>query len=733
MLTKKDKKKRYNKKTRSLTGHEFSGTWTEQSRKAWENAGGSNLGGSISSVAGGIGGIVEAGMANAPIADTTEQEQEREARENWQSSASDNDSLLAEMASDVSINENTNWKSIRGVTPGQMVGNTLKGVVSGAGAGAKVGGPWGAVAGAAVGLAGGLAGIFAGNSKARKKAGELNEAAKKANLAKAQTLTAKAGALDQAADQRALAAYAAYGGDINTPKFPDFPSEITEFNAGGSHEENPYDGIPQGIAPDGLPNLVEEGEVKYDNYIFSDRLMLNKNDKKKYKFLKGKTYADAAKAIKKELGIDERPNDLIAKTDLEEHLNVLSTLQEEERAKKGLRGENRMMYKNGGHLFAGDEDYDGQYEREGRWAAYDGILPFSTPSFPSPSLMKPELEGRPDFVSEDAVYNLAPTFNKKGIVKKDKKGNTIYKRLSDDEANYPLVTGKNAQLTPIGFPTSREVTPITASDLQLNTPAEWRKSSTQQSQKTSPNTGSSFLQAAPAIGSAIGTIASIFDRPTYEHTKRLTQAEKPITPITYTPTHQDIRLDRFDTNYHANKLAAQAGATRRAVREQTASNPYAATAALLSADANAQSQMGDLYRKAAEYNQGIALQEAQFNEAGRRADAEGLLKAASANATLRDKVLTRQAEKDVYAARLNMAEDQAYDTAVSANMTSLFDNLGAIGKEDQEFALAAMKIMGEGKLTPEMQATMLPKLQKILAKAGYKYGGKLRKKKGYTI
>lgn len=638
MLTKKDKKKRYNKKTRSIIGHEFD--WGSQSATAFKNAGGSNLGGSISSVAGGIGGIVEAGMANAQIADTTEQEQEREARENWQSSANDNNSLLAEMASDVSINENTNWKSIRGVTPGQMVGNTLKGVVSGAGAGAKVGGPWGAVAGAAVGLAGGLAGIFAGNSKAQKKAAELNEAAKKANLAKAQTLTAKAGALDQAADQRALAAYAAYGGGINTPKFPDFPSEITEFNTGGSHEENPYDGIPQGIAPDGLPNLVEEGEVKYDNYIFSDRLMLNKNDKKKYKFLKGKTYADAAKTIKRELGIDERPNDLIAKADLEEHLNILSTLQEEERAKRGLRGENRMMYKNGGHLF---DSTHNQFD-------------LRTPEEKAAVIVKPITLGDLDF--------------------SDKPNATSTKQ-----------------------------------------PFDW----------------SYTLQAAPAIGSAIGTIASIFDKPTYEHTKKLTQPEKPVTPITYTPTHQDIRLDRFDTNYHANKLAAQAGATRRAIREQTGSNPYASTAALLSADANAQSQMGDLYRKAAEYNQGVALQEAQFNEAGRRADVEGLLKAASANATLQDKALSRQAEKDAMAARLNIAEDQAYDTAVSSNMTSLFDNLGAMGKEDQEFALAAMKIMSEGKLTPEMQAIMLPRLQKILAKAGYKYGGKLRKKKGYTI
>ena len=232
MLTKKDKKKRYNKKAKTSSVHVFD-AWGDRydskfmknsANTAQEALSGSNLGGSIAGIAGGIGGIVEAGMANAQIADTTEQEQEREARENWQSSASDNDSLLAEMASDVSIGENTNWKSIRGVTPGQMVGNTLKGVVSGASAGAKVGGPWGAVAGAAAGLASGIAGIFTGNSKAKKKAAELNEAAKQANLAKAQTLTAKAGALDQASDARALAAYAAGGGYINPFPSSNFPS-----------------------------------------------------------------------------------------------------------------------------------------------------------------------------------------------------------------------------------------------------------------------------------------------------------------------------------------------------------------------------------------------------------------------------------------------------------------------------------------------------------------------------
>jgi hypothetical protein len=383
--------------------------------------------------------------------------------------------------------------------------------------------------------------------------------------------------------------------------------------------------------------------------------MLNKNDKKKYKFLKGKTYADAAKAIKKELGIDERPNDLIAKTDLEEHLNILSTLQEEERAKRGLRGENRMMYKDGGHIF-------------------------------------------------DSMHDILSGLSRKQAI--DKLANTTF-NYTDDAGTTRTWTN----------PGNRNSAKAYYKSLGLNSGGDW----------------SSVLQAAPAIGSAIGTITSIFDRPTYEHTKRLTQPEKAITPITYTPTHQDIKLPRFDKSFYMNKADAQAGATRRAIREQNASNPYATTAALLAADYQLSNTRGDIRKQAEEMDTNRILQEAQFNSAGRRADAEGLLKAVSANATLQDRALSRQAEKDIYAARLNLAEDQAYDTAVSSNMTSLFDNLGAIGKEDQEFALAAMKMFGEGKVTPEMQAMMLPKLQKILAKAGYKYGGKLRKKKGYTI
>lgn len=45
---------------------------------------------------------------------------------------------------------------------------------------------------------------------------------------------------------------------------------VTEFEGGGTHEENPLGGIPQGVGANGKLNLVEEGETKWNGYIFSN-------------------------------------------------------------------------------------------------------------------------------------------------------------------------------------------------------------------------------------------------------------------------------------------------------------------------------------------------------------------------------------------------------------------------------------------------------------------------------
>lgn len=145
----------------------------------------------------------------------------------------------------------------------------------------------------------------------------------------------------------------ALGGDLSginvTPQDAEFTNGVTDINNGGMHEENPIGGVPMGIAPDGLPNLVEEGEVKYNNYIFSNRLKANRgllenvNLPKSYS---GKSFAEIAKGLEKES--KERPNDPISKKGLEDSMAKLQAAQEEIRTNNNMNNTIGRTYANGG-------------------------------------------------------------------------------------------------------------------------------------------------------------------------------------------------------------------------------------------------------------------------------------------------------------------------------------------------------------------------------------------------
>lgn len=76
----------------------------------------------------------------------------------------------------------------------------------------------------------------------------------------------------------------------------------TTINTGGTHEQNPYGGVQMGIASDGQPNLVEEGEVVYNDYVFSNRIKPQKDILQKFNtgFKKSfNSYANIANHINK--------------------------------------------------------------------------------------------------------------------------------------------------------------------------------------------------------------------------------------------------------------------------------------------------------------------------------------------------------------------------------------------------------------------------------------------------
>ena len=122
----------------------------------------------------------------------------------------------------------------------------------------------------------------------------------------------------------------ALGGQLNQFAMGgEFDSGINMIDAGGTHEENPMGGVMMGMDQEGTPNMVEEGEVIYDDYVFSNRVyadkdileqnLLNKNHD-------GKTFAKIAEDIS--LEYEERPNDPIAKRGLKIEMTRLIAAQE---------------------------------------------------------------------------------------------------------------------------------------------------------------------------------------------------------------------------------------------------------------------------------------------------------------------------------------------------------------------------------------------------------------------
>lgn len=126
----------------------------------------------------------------------------------------------------------------------------------------------------------------------------------------------------------------ALGGDMQT-NGGDFSNGLSHIDAGGSHEENPYDGVQVGISREnGQPNLVEEGETIFDDYVFSKRIKADAETKKKFHVGKNTdiSYADLSKKLEKESL--ERPNDPISQNGLKKQLHNLADEQERQKGEE---------------------------------------------------------------------------------------------------------------------------------------------------------------------------------------------------------------------------------------------------------------------------------------------------------------------------------------------------------------------------------------------------------------
>lgn len=206
------------------------------------------------------------------------------------------------------------------------VSSSLKGIGAGAGTGAAIGtmfapGVGSVIGGAIGGLVGGITGLFsssAGNAR-RKRAEE------RANKLAVDTINSTNTRIRTNKISDELSNELAFGGSLG--------NGLTEFKTGGTHEQNPNGGIQQGYGDNGKPNLVEQGEVKYGDFVFSNRLKVSNAEKAGLpKSLNGKTFAKAVKEIQKE--VKERPNDQISNDAFESNLALLASIQEASKPKE---------------------------------------------------------------------------------------------------------------------------------------------------------------------------------------------------------------------------------------------------------------------------------------------------------------------------------------------------------------------------------------------------------------
>ena len=134
----------------------------------------------------------------------------------------------------------------------------------------------------------------------------------------------------------------AFGGDLNTYGGT-YNGGLEYINNGDTHENNILGGVPMGSDRDGIPNLVEEGETIWNDYVFSNRLKVPETLTDKYKLSKDITFAEASKKLGKE--IEETPNDPISKRTFNSFMQDLQQSQEEVKAKKELAKAKRQFNK----------------------------------------------------------------------------------------------------------------------------------------------------------------------------------------------------------------------------------------------------------------------------------------------------------------------------------------------------------------------------------------------------
>lgn len=531
----------------------------------------------------------------------------------------------------------------------------------------------------------------------------------------------------------------AFGGDLLTHG-AEWDNGITIIGNGGTHEENPMEGVQMGMDAQGIPNLVEEGEVIFNDYVFSDRMKVPKAVRNKYKLRekKGITFADAAKKIAKES--EERPNDPISQNGLKAMLGELATVQEDERFKNQMKDpefrqqamnqlamQGQQQYAQGGLLgrkYAGlgevpnvlgtpdQTDPYAFYGNNGRNKVTNTRIAQGWSNFTDNNgnmLYDPE-KGTysPDYLDFRFQSWLGSNYGK---LSKDWWNSTnapdYFKAGNKSAPTFDQMVGtifnpglmydkKYGEAHDFGryaynqYKESLKPAPLTLSGEKIKGVELPKLSQISVLGSNSDETKRypTWMRYAPIAAAGVGVLTDALgwtNKPDYSNADAILDAIANggnYMSVSATPLGDYLTYNPFDRNYYINKLNAESGATRRAIVNQSAGNRATALAGLLAADYNAQGKLGDLARQAEEYNLGQREKVATFNRGTNQFNSEVGLKAAMANQSALANLRDYRLRGTMAAAEMREKARMLADANRSTNLTNFVQGLGDIGSEN---------------------------------------------------
>lgn len=416
-------------------------------------------------------------------------------------------------------------------------------------------------------------------------------------------------------------------------------NSFSEYNNGGTHEQNPNNGIQIGYGANGKKNLVEEGETKYDDYVYSNRLSIDSKGMVDAFLLpknsNNKSFAEASKKIMEES--KERPNDSIALRGAREMLARLAKAQEE---KKKVR-----------------EMYARQIQEDIKARESEAIR-----------------------ATIEQLYNSNPELVEEMLARVSPNQGTV------EEANTFSQGGDTVPLTsiPVTMPDISVSLPKVSSLPTLQIPSIQEQAYIDKFNATLNRDAKlgNLRYANPVFSGlqVLSDIAGLSNKDDFSEIDRMQKNAQSLLNKSLLPTPgvigRKITPTLMDINYLSNQIQANSSGTRRAILNSGLTNA-GITAGILSNSYNTNNNLGQAYRQALEYNAAQKNQATQYNNELDYRNAQLQQSAQAQNIN----TYYRMAELQKTIAEARMKERLANDTARATNRAALLQNISNLGLE----------------------------------------------------